>query len=232
MMGVLSLQSEGALFGRQRRFARQAFDVPSRNDTTSGNTFPANFAAVDGSFGSVNPFAATGCVAPYSSIDPLKSKASCRFDPAPLVTLLPATDRLGLFLSGRVMLSPTIEGFAELSCNRNSSRTVIQPVPLSDQFNLPANNALYNLDPYRVPSGISTSTILLSPCSADYPTAFVKGITGGPTPDLTVRYRAAVNGNRDITDIAQALRLTFGARGSAAGWEFDSAVLHSASQVR
>ena len=47
-----------------------------------------------------------------------------------------------------------------------------------------------------------------------------------------MRYRAAVNGNRDITDIAQAPRLTFGVRGSAAGWEFDSAVLHSASQVR
>ena len=47
-----------------------------------------------------------------------------------------------------------------------------------------------------------------------------------------MRYRAAVNGNRDITVIAQAPRLTFGVRGSAAGWEFDSAVLHSASQVR
>ncbi|MFO1272582.1 MAG: TonB-dependent receptor [Rubrivivax sp.] len=232
LMAMASYQKENALFGRDRDFARVGYDAAANNDTTSGNTFPANIAAADGSFGSVNPTAASGCVLPYSFIDPLKSPDSCRFDPAPLITLLPATERASLFLAGRVRLGADLEGYAELSYNRNSARTVVQPVPISDQFTLPANNPLYDLDPYRVPGGISTSTILLNSSSPYYPTAFVTGLTGGATPDLLVRYRAAVNGNRDITDIAVSPRVVAGVRGSAAGWDFDSALLYSGSQVR
>ena len=231
LMLVGSLQREDALFGRDRGFAMHAFNVEHQNDTTSGNTFPANIAAVDGSFGSVNPSAATGCVAPYSTLDPLRSQASCRFDTAPLVTLLPATDRASIFGAVTLKLGEDLEGFAELSYNRNKQRTVVQPVPLSDQFNLPANNPLYNEAPYAVPGGISASTIILQPSSPFYPTAFVTGLTGGPTPDLLVRYRAAESGNRDITDTAQAPRFTLGLRGSAHGWDFDGAFLHSLSHV-
>ncbi len=232
LMALASYQKEDALFGRDRPFASVGYNVDALNDTSSGNTFPANIAAADGSFGAVNPTRASGCVAPYSFVDPLLSPNACRFDPAQMVTLLPATERTSLFAAGRVRLGADLEGYAELSYNRNSARTVVQPVPISDQFTLPANNPLYNLDPYRVPGGISTSTIILTPASAYYPTAFVTGLTGGATPDLLVRYRAAVNGNRDITDIAESPRAVLGVKGSAAGWDFDTTLLHSGSKVR
>ena len=228
---VASLQHEGGLFGRDRAFASHAYDVAHLNDTTSGNTFPANIAAVDGSFGSVNPTAGSGCVAPYSFVDPLWPATLCRFDVAPLVSLLPVADRVSLFGAASWRLTSELEAFIEASYNQNKQRTVVQPVPLSDQFNLPSNNPLYNLDPYRVPGGISTSTIVLKPSSPYYPTDFVTGLTGGATPDLLVRYRAAVSGNRDITDTAQAPRVTAGLRGTAAGWDFDAALLHSQSRV-
>jgi iron complex outermembrane recepter protein len=229
---VASAQKEKALFGRERDFALRGWNEAANNDTTSGNTFPANVAAADGSFGSVNPSYATGCQLPYSFVDPLFPPGACRFDPSPLLTLLPEVRRASLFGAWRVRLGAGWEAFAEASFTRNETRTVVQPVPLSDQFTLPANNPLYTLPPYAVPGGISTSKILLTPASPYYPTAFVAGITGGPTPDLLVRYRSALTGNRDITDISQAPRFAAGVRGSALGWDLDAALLRSESRVR
>ncbi len=229
---VASYQKEGALYGRDRTFAAKGYDVDHQNSTSSGNTFPANIAATDGSFGSRNPTAATGCVAPYSFIDPLFPPDRCRFDPSPILALLPATERAGLFGSARFALGNDFEAFVEASFNRNKVNTIIQPVPLSDQFNLPNNNPLFNVAPYNQYTPLGSTTIVLRPSSAFYPTAYVQGLTGGATPDLLVRYRAAINGNRDNTDTADAPRLTFGVKGQAAGWDLDAAYLYSASKVR
>lgn len=232
VMIVGSVQKEAPLFGRDRSFAAHSFNVDRSNDTTSGNTFPANIAAIDGSFGSRNPTASTGCVAPYSFIDPLFPKNRCRFDPASLVTLLPDSERASIFGSAKFALSNDLEAYVEASFNRSTQRTVIQPVPISDQFTLPVNNVLANLAPYNQYTTKASSTIVLKSSNPYYPTAYVSGLTGGATPDLFVRYRAAVNGNRDITDISEAPRLTFGVRGGLAGWDFDSAFLYSESKVR
>ena len=232
VMVVASYQKEGALYGRDRGFASKGYDVDRLNTTSSGNTFPANIAAADGSFGSANPSAATGCVAPYSFLDPLYPPDRCRFDPSPILALLPETERGSLFAAARFALGDNFEGFAEASYSRSKVRTIIQPVPLSDQFGLPNNNPLFNLPPYNQYTAFGSSTIVLQPSSPFYPTTYVQGITGGATPDLLVRYRAAVNGNRDNTDIAEAPRLTFGVKGQAAGWDIDSAFLYSASKLR
>jgi iron complex outermembrane recepter protein len=235
LMVVGSYQKEGALFGRDRAFAQHSYNVAENNDTTSGNTYPANVAAVDGSFGSRNPTKPFGCIAPYSFVDPntgVFGTRACRFDPASLVTLIPATERLSLFLSGKVALTDNIEAFAEASYNKNTQHTVIQPVPISDQFTIPLSNPLANTAPYNLYTTFPSSTIILTSASAFYPTAYIQGLTGGATPDLFVRYRAAVNGNRDITDISEAPRVTLGIRGTAASWDFDTAFLHSQSKVR
>lgn len=231
VMLIASYQKEGGLFGRDRSFASSG--INSFNDTSSGNTFPANIAAADGSFGTHNPSAASGCLAPYSTLDPNKAQTLCRFDPAPLVSLIPASERTSVFASGKFAITPDIQAFAEASYNRNTTRVVIQPVPLSDQFNIPANNALCSHAPYNtaVP-GACVSAIILSPSSPFYPHGFVQGISGGAEPDLLVRYRAAVNGNRDFTDIAEAPRFVAGIKGTAVGWDFDAAALYSESKVR
>lgn len=232
VMLVGSLQKESALFGRDRKFASNSVNLDEGNDLTSGNTFPANIAAVDGSFGSSNPTAATGCLLPYSFLDPLFPPTVCRFDPAPLVTLLPQTERASLFASARFALTNETEAFVEASFNRNKARTVIQPVPLSDQFNIPSNNVLATQAPYNTFTALPSATIILSPSSPFYPTAHVQGLTGGATPDLFVRYRASVSGDRDFTDIAESPRLAFGVRTAAAGWDLEAAALYSASKVR
>ena len=228
MIGA-SYQKEAALFGRDRAFAASGTNLDAQNDTTSGNTFPANIAAVDGSFAG-NPTAPT-CPGPYSSFIPFRSTASCRFDPSPLVSLLPDTERASVYASASFAIAPDLEAYVQASFNRNKQNNVIQPVPLSDQFNIPLNNPLASQAPYNTFTAFPSSTILLTPASPFYPTAYVQSQTGGATPDLLVRYRAALSGNRDITDTAEAPRLTVGVKGSRFGWDFDAGVLHSQSKV-
>ena len=232
LMLVGSYQKETALFGRDRGdFAAKAYDVTNTNDTTSGNTFPANIVPADGSGGTTNP-SAPECPGPYSFNDPLFPPDRCRYDPSPSVTLIPASERVSVFASGKFAITPDIQAFAEASYNKSKIRTVIQPVPLSDQFNIPLQNALCGMAPYNnTVANACVSTFLLTPSSIYYPTAFATANYGG-TPDLLVRYRAALNGNRDITDISEAPRFVAGVRGVAVGWDFDVAGLWSESKVR
>ncbi len=225
VMLVGSFQKETALFGAQRAFARSSVTPETGNDGSSGNTFPANIAAVDGSFGAFNP-SNPACPGPYATYVPSRTLTACRFDPSPLVQLVPAAERMSLFAAAKFAISSDIEAYLEASYNRNKQNNIIQPVPISDQFALPPNHPLFAVAPYN-----GFSTIVLTSASPFYPTAYVRGITGGPTPDLLVRYRAAVNGNRDITDISEAPRLALGAKGTLAGWDFDGGFLHSSSKV-
>ncbi len=60
-----------------------------------------------------------------------------------------------------------------------------------------------------------------------YPTAFVTAITGGATPDLLIRYRSVLTGNRDLTDTSDQARVVLGLKAPIfGGWESDTAFLH------
>ncbi len=245
VMIVGSYQKEGKLFGSQRNFAKTDIHPYEGNDTTSGNTFPGNIVTYDPVTGqagsrSRNPSTAAtgnattllGCPAPYATFDPLFPQNRCRFDPAPLVALVPESERISVFAAGKFAITADIQAYLEGSFNRNTLRTVIQPVPLSDQFAIPAGNALCQQAPYNnTSSGPCQSAIRLQPSSPFYPTAYATATFGG-TPDLLVRYRSALTGNRDLTDISEAPRLVGGIKGVAIGWDFDATALYSESKVR
>ena len=253
VMIVGSYQKEGKLFGRQRDFAKTDIREYEGQDTTSGNTFPGNIVTYDPVTGAAGrrtrnpstgtgqpPFILTGCPAPYSGADPLlaPNMDRCRFDPAGLVALVPESDRLSVFASGKFAITPDIQAYVEGSYNKNKLHTVIQPVPLSDQFAIPSNNPLCQQAPYNnTSSGPCQSAIWLKPTSPFYPTAYSLAqygpdpVTGLPR-DLLVRYRSAMTGNRDLTDISEAPRLTGGVKGTAIGWDFDANVLYTESKVR
>ncbi len=231
VMVVASYQKEGALFGRDRGFAQRGIrPYEGQDGGSSGNTFPGNVALLDGS-GTLNPLA-PGCPGPYSVNDAFFPPTRCRFDPSPLVTLVPESKRESLFASARFAITPDVQLFAEGSYNRNQTRTVIQPVPLSDQFVLPSTNPLCTQAPYNnTVDGSCVSTFLLQPSSPYYPTAFAAANYGG-APDLLVRYRSVGTHNRDITDISQSPRAVAGVKGTVRGWDFDAAYLYSQSKVR
>jgi iron complex outermembrane receptor protein len=221
-MFVASWQKEDALFGRDRGFADSSINEAAQNDGSSGNSFPANVAAADGSF-TGNPLA--GNCAP-SVTSPLFGPDVCRYDPAPEVSLLPDSERASIYGAFRYALTDNITGFVEASYSRNEMDFVIQPVPLSDQFALPENHPLFNQDPYN-----GFATILLRPTSPYYPTDFVVGQTGGATPDLLVRYRSVVTGNREWTDTIEQPRATLGLEGDIGEWNFDVALMYSQTEL-
>ncbi len=231
VMMVASYQKEGALYGRDRAFARNGIrPFEGQDGGSSGNTFPANIALLDGTR-TLNP-SAPQCPAPYAVSDPFFPPTRCRFDPSSLVTLVPASTRESLFGAAKFAITADVQAYAEASFNRNVTRVVIQPVPLSDQFVLPATNPLCNRAPYNtVNPGNCVAAFVLTPASPYYPTAFATQNYGG-TPDLLIRYRSVGTHNRDLTDISQAPRLVAGIKGTAAGWDFDTSYLYSESKVR
>ncbi|HUP30704.1 MAG TPA: TonB-dependent receptor, partial [Usitatibacter sp.] len=218
---VGSYQKDKALYGRDRDFARSGINAGALNDTSSGNTFPANIVLPDGT--QLNP-AAPNCAPSVAS--PLFPPTRCRFDPSPLVSLAPEAKRGNLYAAGRFALTPSWELFAEASYAKTEQTTVIQPVPLSDQFALPPSHPLFNVAPYN-----GFSTIVLSASSPYYPRAFIQAATGGATPDVLVRYRSVVTGNRSITDIVEQPRLVAGISGTAASWDVEAGYLHVESKL-
>jgi iron complex outermembrane recepter protein len=236
LMVTVNLQREKALFGRDRGFASSGINLENLNDTTSGNTFPANIFFDTGRLdGDGDPIFVTrnpsfpACPGPYAIRSPvfdLIGSQGCRFDPVPLVTLLPQTEKASIFAAGKLRITPDTEAYAELSFAQNKQNVVVQPTPISDQFALPPNNALFNVAPYN-----GFSTIVLQPSSPHYPTALVQAETGGATPDLLVRWRAAALGDRDLTDTSKASRLNLGVHGFAANWDYDAGFLYSDSKV-
>lgn len=225
---VASHQVDNSLFGRDRGFAKTAINDEALNDTTSGNTFPANILAADGSFGTTNPLAPNNCAPSVTS--PLFPSSRCRYDPAPQVALLPEIQQTSLFASARFALTPELEAYAEASYNRKKTKTNIQPSPISDQFNIPQSNPLASQAPYNA-GNFAFATILLNSTSPYYPTSYVQGITGGATPDLLVRYRSYPLGPRELTDYSEQPRFVLGLKGTVASWDFDASYMHSKTKL-
>jgi iron complex outermembrane receptor protein len=244
-----SFQNDASLLGRQRKFASVGYSLPDGNDPTSFHTYPANVldVATTATYGG-NP-SAPQCQAPFAINRGPVDDPFCVFDPSPLVTLLPKTERASFMATGKWSLSDALEAFFEASFTKTKTRTVIQPVPFSFLFALPANNPLNSQAPWDgnypagygalsgTPHGLgnAVSTILLKPGTPFYPTAFIQSQLADPNdplPPLTVFYRSHETGNRDTTDIAEAPRFVAGMRGLAAGWDWEAALLRSQSKVR
>jgi len=230
-------KKQDALYGRDRSFASSGIDVKRGNDTTSGNTFPGNIAIIPGTgftpgavaaFGSRNP-SYPACPGPYAINDPFFT-TSCRFDPSPLVSLLPESEQKSIFGTVRYAFARDLEGYGQFSYSTKEQRTIIQPVPLSDQFQLPPNHPLFNQSPYFIPSkNGGFSTFRLRPSSPFYPHALIQADPGftGTEPDLFVRYRSVLTGNRDLTDTSDQTRVVLGLKSVIfGGWDSDAAFLH------
>jgi iron complex outermembrane recepter protein len=229
VLAFVSWEKDDALFGSDRAFAQSGINTAAGNDVTSGNTFPGNFVANDNSFDTHNPGAPNNC-AP-SIYDPGLAPNGCRFDPGPYVSLLPGIAKYNLFTSGHYAISDDVQLYGTASYAEHKVTTVIQPVPLSDQFAIPSNNILANQAPYNCGPGCANATILMSPSSPFYPTSYVQSITGGPTPVLDVRYRAFSSGLRNYADVSKQPRFTLGVKGEAGGWDFDAGFLYSQTQL-
>jgi iron complex outermembrane receptor protein len=222
---ILDVRKEEAIFGRDRDFANKIIFPEWNHDVTSGNTFPANIG-IPG-VGTRNPLAPT-CPGPYSISDPNFPATRCRFDPSPLVSLIPQTEQGSIFGNFRLNLAAQTQGYAQFGLSHKESRTIIQPVPISSQFALPPQHPLFN-DPFYA----GTSRFLLQPSSPYYPAAYISGQGGNPANPVEVFYRSAATGNRDLTDISDQYRLVAGVRGTAfTKWDYDASLLHIETNLK
>src|SRR6267143_2146364 len=129
---IADIRHEDALFGRQRDFANSGIFPQWNNDTTSGNTFPGNIfirPPDGGPLGATRNPKAPACPGPYAILDPLFPPNRCRFDPSPLVSLLPKTDQASVFGTFRLTLSNQMQAYGQLGYSYKEQQTVIQPVP-------------------------------------------------------------------------------------------------------
>jgi len=226
---LANYQKQEAIYGADRGYASSAINEATNNDTTSGNTFPGNIA-IPG-VGSRNPLAGNCSVnTPTMVTSPFFGPNVCRFNTAPLVTLLPEQETWSIFAGGRYAISSNWEAFAEASYVHRDIFTQIQPVPLSDQFTLPPSNPLYNVFPYNI-TNPSSNVFLLNPSSPYYPGSYIASRGGDPTVPVLVRYRAWENGQRQTRDIAEQPRFTLGVTGTGGGWDLNAAYLYMKSTL-
>jgi iron complex outermembrane receptor protein len=226
---LATYQKSDAIYGADRDYAKRGFNVSPdsasdvNNDTTSGNTFPANIATQAGrTIG--NPLA--GNCGPVSVTDPFFPPTVCRYDPSPAVTLLPGAENWTVMGSARYAVKDNLEAYAQLSYTHRDIFTQIQPVPLSDQFALPPTNPLFNVAPYN-----GSSTFLLRPTSPYYPAGYIAANGFDPTQPVLVRYRAWESGPRQTRDVAETPRIVLGLTGSAAGWDYNASYLYTSSKL-
>ncbi len=196
--GMLSLSAQhtNPIMGASRPYATR-YNPAYGNDNTSGYAFPANV-------GTKNP-AYPNC-GPYSIVDP-NFPNRCRFDNSPFDSIQPEQTRRNLLATGHLIVSDSLEAYAELGLNQVTTRTTIQPVPLTGPFTIPTTS-LY------------------------YPSAFAQanGLAGQPV--VVGLLRDFPNGLRVQDDESTATRGVVGLKGLLAGWDYDTSLLFSSSQVR
>jgi iron complex outermembrane receptor protein len=234
---ILTAEHDGALYGRNRSFASTNIHPEHDNFSASSGAFPAN-VAIPGISGLVNPNVPVawdpaarggkGGVTPTgdptncapSTYSPDFGPNDCLFDTASFTSLIPDVKRVGAVFTGHYDLSDDLRLHGDLAISNKKSFTSIQPAPIGSYVGIP---------------------FTLTTANPFYPTEFITGITsaataagqytGSLTPDLDLRFRPFITGNRNLTDSATNVRAAAGLDGNFAGWDYSANLLYSGSQV-
>ena len=162
----------------------------------SSNTFPATVTAPPG-FSSLAgnptwPNCAPSVQGPDDVYGPGNER--CVYDPAVDAQSYPEVEQWSLYGSARYQFNSNWQGFLTGLYAKSENHNVIQAVPLSDVFNDP---------------------LILQASSPYYPTAWLQqnypSYVGNP---LNIRYRAVLNGPRDVTDTNESWRIIGGVEGT------------------
>ena len=235
----LNATHTSAIMGSSRDFATR-YSPGYGNDVTSSFAFPANISIpknpIDPKGATVSPGA--GSCGPDSLNDKF-FPTQCRFDNTPFDSLQPLEKRGSILLNGAFELSPDTELYANAVYSEVRTTSFVQPVPLSSGNPLLPGNPyvafLANLLATQYPGYTAVKpgqgAFLLPPTSPYFPTALAasNGVPAGQP--LNLIYRDFANGDRQTTDVADTSRIVGGAKGSAAGWDYDVSLLYSAVKV-
>ena len=205
VFATLSYQKDGALSAASRDFTRTGYRPDVGLFGYNAFSFPAN---VVGPVDLINPAAAAGCAPPRSF--PIVSSphtVACGYDPQSLADIVPPAERFNALGRATLQLTSDLSLFADLAYSRNRLELTLPPTPISSLDTTGGAQVLYPASgPY-------------------YPSSFAaaNGISG----DLDLWFRTESLGNRlDVVD-SHALRAVTGVDGSAAGWDYSTALVYS-----
>lgn len=228
-----SVQQTDPIFGVDRPYANR-LNVAEQNDVLSSITFPAN-VTLYGSGVLKNP-ALPNC-GPVSQVSPF-TNTRCSYDNSPFVSIQPQSRKASVMANGRLTLSPNAEAYFETSYTNNKITSTTQQVPIAYNAITTATNPYvpaYKLLIAQYPAlatkpASALGGFVLVPTSPYYPKDFAAA-NGMANQPLLLNYRDVANGPRQTRDNAENTRLMGGVRGNWSGWDLDSALLYSESQV-
>ncbi|MBC3862017.1 TonB-dependent receptor [Undibacterium jejuense] len=233
----LDASKEKAIYGSQRSYAQHSWDdvngLWDTSATPSGriNTIPGSPApntippySINTGVSQDNPLAVGGlagntCAQNGSSWN--VAEATCRYNPSPLVPLVPDVDRTNLGANFRFKLSDDHEFFIDGFFAHAVTTVTEQASPYSSAFLYPDTLFVKN----NVYPGI-----ILSPTSPYYPTSYLAGL--GISGPVSVSYRAFDGGGRVHSDTSNQIHFVTGLRGTIfQNYDYDIAYTHNSSTV-
>ena len=209
VIGVVDYLKRDAVWVRDRDWSRTADQSRYQGGTDLRSTlsFPGNYARVPGT----NPFPTSRL--PFPTCPPERlavppgSVLQCVEDTNQFPTLIPETDRFGLFTRLTWAFSDSLTGFAELGYNKTDTFTQLLP------FGVPST---------QVGPGVARQVNARLPV----------GNPSNPySVPVDVRYRFDDVGPRQVDNDVEATRAVAGLKGSWKQWEWESAFLYAKSEA-
>ncbi|WP_372707406.1 TonB-dependent receptor domain-containing protein [Brevundimonas sp.] len=176
----------------------------------------------------IQPTALTGCLVPNGDIC-LGSGAlnfngvqrDLRFDTAPGTTILPDTQRLNLFMSGRYELTDDITAFGELGWYQADTQRIQPPVINLNTLTIPAQNYWNPFGPVTFADGRANPNR-------------ISGLTNVPVSGLAItlnQYRFVDAGYQGVDVSNYQARALGGLRGEWRGFDWETALLYSEAEA-
>ena len=218
--------------------------VPNLNFTDSlGNGYGgqkgANLQSVSPT---INPFRFNGCSSAEFALVVVDS-TRCGTDYVKFIDLIPEQKHDNVIARGVLQLNADNQLFAEIVHNKNHLVSTYSPAPYTKTMTYPAAGRFYPKS-ITVPKGTKVGSVYTDPETgvktdqlyklADgtllpVGTVLANDIVVTPTGNLSGTWRTVAGGGRtDITDDTMD-RLVVGAKGTVAGWDYETALTSSKS---
>ncbi|MFN3302965.1 MAG: TonB-dependent receptor plug domain-containing protein [Roseateles sp.] len=195
--------------------------IPNLNFTdTRGNTYTG-----------VNPLRYQNCNAPefgLSTFGVPVSPTQCGTDYVKFIDLVPQQWRANMSARGVFQLDSDNQLVAEYMHNRDRVQSVYSPAPYTVPMAYPTTGRFYPKS-ITLPKGMTLPAGYVMPDGTVLAAATVlaNDMAVTPTGALTGTWRTVAGGGRsDITE-TETDRFLIGARGTLAGWDYDTAVVYS-----
>lgn len=203
------------------------------NKSSPRNGIPnLNFTDTRGNrYTGINPLRYLGCNAPEFGLATFGSPASptqCGTDYVKFIDLVPEQWRANVAARAVFQLNADNQIVAEAMHNRDRTQSFYSPAPYTVAMTYPANGRFYPQS-ITLPKGMTLPAGYVMPNGTTLAAATVLAADMPVTPTGAIggTWRTVAGGGRsDITE-TNTDRLLIGARGTLAGWDYDTAVVYS-----